>query len=374
MDKFNILFLFPGPVYDARSSVYQKKFILLTEHFNGYILTTSPHSEKLIIGGFNYFSISRGRFLTNLKYIFFCLLKAITLRINKSRVHCIVTYDPLKTGLIGCIIKKILGAKLIVEVNGVYTSQIAWQDGPQNIVSHIKRLLTPFIMRYVFWIADSIYLLFPSQINEFMNVLSHDKIIESFPCWVPTDNFHNIEEKKEVLLAGFPFKIKGVDILIKAFKKICKKYPEWKLKILGWYPDKEELDNAIGDHPQIFHHPPVSYSEMPKHIGQCGIFVLPSRTEAMGRVLVEAAAAGKPRIGSNVDGIPTVIQDKVDGYLVEPENIDDLSQKLEMLMQNKALRIKIGTAALIRANTNFSEKVYINNIVRLYKKVIKISS
>jgi glycosyltransferase involved in cell wall biosynthesis len=63
----------------------------------------------------------------------------------------------------------------------------------------------------------------------------------------------------------------------------------------------------------------------------------------MGRVLVEAMAAEKPRIGSSVGGIPTMINDGVDGYLVEPENIGDLAKKLENPYEGSGLEAHHGT-------------------------------
>jgi glycosyltransferase involved in cell wall biosynthesis len=91
----------------------------------------------------------------------------------------------------------------------------------------------------------------------------------------------------------------------------------------------------------------------------------------MGRVLIETMAAGKPRIGSNVDGIPTVINNGVDGLLVESENIDDLANKLEMLMSNPDLRYKLGKAGEIRAKKEFTEDVYIKNLENFYNEILK---
>ncbi|MCK9502376.1 MAG: glycosyltransferase [Lascolabacillus sp.] len=369
MKKFNVMYIFPGPISDAGSEIFQKRFICLSKYLRGYIFTTSTRPEHIKIGDFEYLSCQRNKFFLNLRFLVFCVQKTLSLRMNKGKIDCIITYDPLKTGLIGSIIKLLLNAKLIVEVNGVYTSQVVWIDGKKCFVNSMKKLLTPLIMRFVFSRTDGIYLLFPTQIDQFKKNLQKKPIV-SFPCWVPTKFFHNKMEKKEVLFAGFPFKIKGVDVLIKAFKKIAPQYPDWTLKILGWFPDTTELYAAIDSHPQIYHHPPVNYSEMPKHIGECGIFVLPSRTEAMGRVLVEAAAAGKPRIGSNVDGIPTVIENGVDGYLVEPENVDELASKMSLLMGDKSLRERIGFAAALRAKNEFSEDCYIRNTMQFYKNVV----
>ena len=268
------------------------------------------------------------------------------------------------------MVAKITRAKFAPEVNGVYTSQAEWLDEPDSLSNKAKRTVYPIIMRYVLSRAHGIRLLFEDQINPFKRVCS-GKIVESFHCFVPISQFRPFTENKEVLFVGFPFKRKGVDILIKAFKKVAPKYPDWKLKILGWFPDPTELQAAIGIHPQIYHHPPVHHDKMPEIIGSCAILVLPSRSEAMGRVLVEAMAAGKPRIGSNVDGIPTVINDGVDGLLVEPENVDDLANKLDLLMGSKELRKTMGEAGARRAREEFTEERYIENVISFYKAVIQ---
>lgn len=371
MSKKNILFIFPGPTYRPQSPAYQRLYKMLSGSFNGYIFTTSNMAEKIQIDNFTYMSMKSDQSKTSsLKYAFFCIRNAIMLLRKKTKIDLVITYDPLKTGLIGLFVSRLLKARFAPEVNGVYTSQVVYTDDKGKLLNSIKGFIYPMIMHFVFKRADGIKLLFDNQINQFKRVL-HGKIIKCFPNYVAVGDFKNIKEDKEVLFVGFPFRLKGVDILINAFKKIIIKYPEWKLKILGWYPDPEELNKAISGHPQIYSHKPVHSYEMPAHIGSCAIFVLPSRSEAMGRVLVEAMSAGKPRIGSNVDGIPTVINDGVDGLLVEPENIDDLAKKLDMLMGNPEMRQKLGNNGEIRARIEFTEERYVDNLIALYNEIIK---
>jgi len=368
MKKINALFIAPGPTYNADSSLFKAKYSALSPFLNSYLLTTSDKTEEIRRNDFVYHSMQRGRRFINLKFVIFCLRKAIKLK-DRGGIDCIITYDPLKTGFIGILLKKILRAKLIVEVNGVYTSPVVWEDEHECLSKHIKQWIIPKLMRFVFNFSDGIKLQFPTQVDQFHKTTA-GKTIVIFSSWVPTSKFVNIKEKKELLLVGFPFRIKGVDILIESFKRIAAQFPDWSLKILGWYPDMNELSAAIGGHPQIIHHPPVSYYEMVQHIGECGIFVLPSRTDARPRVLIEAAAAGKPRVGANVDGIPMLIDDGVDGFLVESENVEKLALTLERLMGDPDLRKKIGTIAQNRAKVEFSEDGYVDNMLDLLKSVL----
>lgn len=368
MKKLNVIFIGFGPGWYAKTPFFQSKYLFLSKYMSGYIFTASSKEESFQIGSFSYQScIVKGKFKI-LKYFIFCLINVFKIK-RETQIDCIITYDPLITGFYGCILKWILKTKLIVEVNGVYTSSIVWADESSNNIKRLKKFSVPIIMRFALFFSDGIKLLFPKQIHKFNN-LTNKKQISIFPDFVPVSYFKNLGEKKEILFVGFPFYLKGVDILIQSFKKVEKDFPDWKLKILGWYPDKTLLDKAIGDDSQIFHHPPVRPYDIPKHMGQCGIFVLPSRSEAMGRVLLEAAAAAKPRIGSNVDGIPTVINDGVDGFLIEPENVDQLAQKMSMLMADENLRETIGNNAYKRAMSDFSEDRYVEHYVDFIEKVV----
>jgi glycosyltransferase involved in cell wall biosynthesis len=182
--------------------------------------------------------------------------------------------------------------------------------------------------------------------------------------------FRNLGEEKVVLFVGFPFKLKGVDLLIAAFKSLAPKYPDWKLKILGWYPDPAELNSHMGSHPQIFHHPPVDPGDMPKHLGSCGVLVLPSRTEGLSRVLLEAMASGKPRLGSRLEGIPFLIADGEDGLLFEPGNSVDLADKLDRLLGDAALRARLGQAGAERARREFGDANSFARLMDFYAEVI----
>jgi glycosyltransferase involved in cell wall biosynthesis len=299
------------------------------------------------------------------------VFQALKLKYRSERVDLVTTYDPLKTGFIGIIIARLLRTKFAPEVNGVYTSPAEWLDVPDSFEKRIKMTIFPRLMKFVLGRSDGIKLLYDTQIDPFGYQYRKNKIIRHFPCFVPIEHFRNISEEKEILFVGFPFFRKGVDILIKAFKRISDKYIDWNLKILGWFPNKEELRKAIDNHPRIYHQQPVPYNEMAEHIGSCGIFVLPSRSEAMGRVLVEAMAAGKPRIGAMVDGIPTVINDGIDGVLFKCEDIDDLAAQLDLLMGDAALRTKLGKAGELRAKQEFDKDVYFANLAEFYYAVME---
>jgi glycosyltransferase involved in cell wall biosynthesis len=281
-----------------------------------------------------------------------------------------VAYDPLRSGLIGLLVARLAGARFAPEVNGVYDSYANYLEGGSRPMLACKRWLYPRLVGFTLRRSDGIKTLFQTQLKAYRDAI-RTPVVEHFFDYVNLEPFADLGEEKTVLFVGFPFRLKGVDLLIEAFKSISPRHPEWKLKILGWFPDDRELKARMGGHPAIFHQPPVLPSEMPGHMGRCGIFVLPSRTEAMGRVLLEAMACCKPRIGADIEGIPTVIEDGKDGLLFKAGDAGDLAAKLDRLMGDSDLRKQLGVAGRLRSVSEFNADRYFRRLFEFYGRVLR---
>lgn len=374
MTTHTILFIVPGPVMSVDDRLYDE----LSKHFSGAIMTSSRQAaviQRRKAGTFDYYCLSlpmKPRRLRTFRFWLNALLRCIGWRFGGRKFDLVVTYDPLKTGVLGAMCAPILGSKFVTEVNGVYTSPAQFMDCADLTSTKLRRWLFPRIEGWVLGRADGVKLLYPEQVAPFADKLK-GKPVAAFPCRVNIRPFLGCAKRhgaKQILFAGFPFYLKGVDILIDAFKMISSEYPDWQLKILGWYPDSMTLANAIADHPRIFHHPPVYPPEMPAQVQECSVFVLPSRSEAMGRVLVEAMAAGKACVGADVDGIPSVIDHGVNGLLFTPEDPLDLSKKLRLLVSDSGLRERLGSAAREKALSQFTDERYFRNTQAFYDSVL----
>lgn len=165
--------------------------------------------------------------------------------------------------------------------------------------------------------------------------------------------------------------IKGIDVLVKAFKLVGR--DDWTLTVLGYFNenDSKVLSGLVGSAKNIKVYPPVGFSEIPKFIDGSDIFVLASRSEGMGRVLIEAAARGKARIGSNIGGIPTVIEKDVDGYLFESMNVEELAEKLSRLIESDSERARLSNKGYERFARDFSLDAYLNKYKEFYELVLK---
>lgn len=374
MERYRLLLLLPGPLWEIKDSL-RIRMERLSDLYEGSIVSAMPEAGEHRIGNFTLKAMKfrRGAFWKpwmKLKYLLYGCRLALRARFGYERWDLVVTYDPLHSGLIGLLVARLAGARFAPEVNGVYDSPANYLDGGPRILLDMKRWLYPRLVGFTLSRADGIKALFPAQLRNYRERLC-TPVVEHFFDFVDLEPFRDLGEEKVVLFAGFPFRLKGVDLLIEAFKRVSPRHPEWKLKILGWFPDRADLDAAIGGHPAIFHHPPVYSGEMPAHIGRCGIFVLPSRSEAMGRVLLEAMACAKPRIGANLEGIPTVIEDGVDGLLFNPGDAEDLADKLDRLMSDEVLRKSLGMAGRIRAVTEFNSQHYFRRLLDFYGRVLR---
>ncbi|WP_158253190.1 glycosyltransferase family 4 protein [Marinobacter maroccanus] len=367
MEK-RILIISPGPKYNLEHA-FRERCLNLSQSFSGDILTSGPSKEKVIYGNF---CVTRTRdpfgnsFFSTISFFWLSIFKVFINRFTDP-YDLICTYDPLKTGLIGLIVARLSGTKLVVEVNGDYTNKWNYSEIKSPIKRYFKRKAVLFVEKIVLRNSDGVKLLYHGQVDYFRPL--RRPIIEVFPNYVNASRFHNIEHKKEILFVGAPMYVKGLDVLVSAFDLISPHYPDWTLKILGYYPNKSELQALLGARTNVRFHPPVDPDLMPDHIGSCGLFVLPSRTEAMGRVLVESMAAGKPRIGSSVGGIPTVIEDGIDGLLFESENVEDLARKLRMVLDDADLRDRLGMQAVLRYQSDFRPAVYFERLVKFYERV-----
>ena len=185
------------------------------------------------------------------------------------------------------------------------------------------------------------------------------------------DNFNN-KNNLNILFVGAvdkAHKFKGVDILLKAFKKIYKN--NIKLNIVGGGDLLENYINLaedLGIINKVNFAGRISDEELKNYYNNCDFLVLPSTDsgEAFGLVLVEAMSFAKPVIASNLPGVRTVCENNINGFLVEPGNIDDLADKMLKLIQDKELAQKMGKNSRELVNKKYSWQAHIKKLEEVF--------
>lgn len=164
--------------------------------------------------------------------------------------------------------------------------------------------------------------------------------------------------------------IKGHKYLIEAAPKILKEVPSVKFVLVGdgyLRPKLERLTHTLNVHDAFLF---LNWrTDISKIMSVFDLFALPSLNEAMGRVLVEAMATGKPIVASNAGGIPDLVMDGDNGLLVPPKNSDQLAEAIIMLLKDDTRRIEMGNRGKVMAK-RYCVKSMVKKIDALYMELL----
>jgi phosphatidyl-myo-inositol dimannoside synthase len=151
---------------------------------------------------------------------------------------------------------------------------------------------------------------------------------------------------------------KGVDALIVAIARLRTAVPDVQLVAVGSGDDLSRLRSVAAEQQVadgVHFLEGLSQRELAACYAAAEIFALPSTGEGFGLVFLEAMAFGKPVVGADAGGIPDLIRDGSNGLLIPPNDPDALAQGLSRLLQDEALRGKLGEcgAAMVRREYEF---------------------
>lgn len=180
---------------------------------------------------------------------------------------------------------------------------------------------------------------------------------------------------KQVISVGRLTVQKGYDMLLEAWNKVVQKHPDWQLAIYGQGEDYTKLQSiiqqyAINDSVHIF---PPTHDIANKYLN-ASIYVMSSRYEGFPMVLPEAMACGLPCISFAAPCGPSeIISQGEDGFIVPVGDIQALSEKLSLLMNDESLRCRMGEKA--RSNImRYSVEHVMGQWENLFDKLLKSKS
>lgn len=164
---------------------------------------------------------------------------------------------------------------------------------------------------------------------------------------VDLDNFKPKEVAKEydLLFVGRISKEKNLTMLLDAFKELKKDYRDLKLCVVGEGPEKDELKKKYGEK-DIYFEGYVNHSNLQDYYNKSKILVLTSLSEGFPTVIMEAMACGLPVVATNVGGVPEIIAHGKTGFLVDPNDLRDLKERIKSLLINEDIRRDMGNKAL----------------------------
>ena len=184
----------------------------------------------------------------------------------------------------------------------------------------------------------------------------------------------SIEEQKsskpKILYVGRLVKLKKVENLLLAFKKIILRFPETELYIVGSGPQEnllKKLAEELNISSKTFFTGYVSEEEKIRLMKSAWVLVQPSIAEGFGLVLVEANACKTPVVAVDSGGPREVVKDGITGFLVQPNNINQLAEKIIELLEDKNKMVKMGEEGRKMVEENYTWE-------RVAEKVEKIIS
>jgi len=170
--------------------------------------------------------------------------------------------------------------------------------------------------------------------------------VSSFVLKQSTKNIKcNFTEKNRLLFVGRTIGTKNEVALLKALPAILKSCPDTNLTIIGdgyWHDTLKQVAKKLGIEQYVTFLRHVPHKEIVTYYKNANVFVFPSFSEGLPKVVLEAMACGLPVVASNVDGNNELVIDGYNGYLIDPYNIDDMVEKVVHLLKNKELAIKMG--------------------------------
>ena len=162
------------------------------------------------------------------------------------------------------------------------------------------------------------------------------------------------------------------DIALEAFIRAAGKNKNIRLTMIGGGPMEADLyrtveRNSLTDRIEINGWQSMTATE--KLIKEADVMLMPSRRESFGVAALEALAHGKPVIGTDIGGIPEIVEDGVNGLLVPPEDTEALAAAILKLTEDNDLRRRMGEAGRDKVQDKFDCEICLDQMEEIYARI-----
>lgn len=211
----------------------------------------------------------------------------------------------------------------------------------------VKRLFAKVWMNsllgHLKWL-DKMVVLTDNAFDDWPELTNVVKIPDALPFKI--DDKSELTSKRIISIGRYAFD-KGNDLLLQAWAIIEKQMSEWSLDVYGngdKKPYQKQIVDLGIDQQRCYLHGPVT--DVKKEYLSSSIFVLPSRFEGFGLVIIESMACGVPVVVFDCENGPrSIITDGENGFLIPPFDINIFAEKVMLLMKNQELRCRMGENA-----------------------------
>lgn len=225
-------------------------------------------------------------------------------------------------------------------------------------------------VRKTFDIADRVVVLSEEWRDYFAeNVCDSDKIVVVHNgVKVPAEPCSPCSHQ-DILFLGRLDARKSPDVLLRASRQVLERFPGTKV-VFGGDGEVEKnkaLAKELGIANRCEFHGWVSGAEREGLFARAAVYCLPSKNEGLPMSVLEAMARGIPTVATPVGGVPQVIEDGVSGFLVDVDDVDALSDRLNILLDKPGLRENVGAASRNTVTRLFNVGGSIKQLLALYR-------
>ncbi len=347
------LFTLAGGLKQKGHSVYlassggqwQEKFSALgVEHINVPLATKNEISPKII-------------------FSFFKLKKEVK-KFNVDLIHS----NSRTTQVLGNLLSRALHIPHVFTCHGFFKPKLS-------------RLLFPYWGQGVIAISQEVkeHLINDLKLDaKKISVINNGIDVNNFGDFSKRESIRKDLKINEAPLVGIIARlsdVKGHIYLIRAIHQVIKDFPTVKLLIIGEGKMKDILTAEVAKldiKNNVLFIPEARDTQ--NALAAMDVFVMSSLQEGLGLALMEAMAQGLAVVGSRVGGIKTLIQDEVNGLLVEPADSQGLAQAIIRLLKDSQLRRSLGVSARKFIMDNFSKSKMVEATERFYQQSLKDES
>ena len=372
-----VLFVSPTVYSNPVTKDIQKKFQSLSKVCNPTVYAFSEEKFSSSIEGveaiFN--KKNKNRFLNYLKIIFLFFFK-IPKIVKDQNIDIVCLQDPI-TGFFAVLSLKIrkFPVKIIVETHGDFIDTIGLEKNlllPKFYIS-----IFTYFAKYSINNADSI-----RSISEFtekqVKEFGYSGLFVRFPAWINIDTYLNADENRsykdtfKIIFVGSVTDRKNPDLIVKALEPIDENL---SLEIIGSTPNSkylEKLQNSINNSKhseRIKMTPFIDSQELISKYSTANLFILPSKSEGLGRVIIEAQSTACPVLISSDTGMTDLVIENETGFIFENNNEIDLTEKLQFIIENYEHATQTGVNARLFVKENFSTENFEFGYKKLFDTV-----
>lgn len=239
--------------------------------------------------------------------------------------------------------------KVILDLHG------DWRAPTRLYGSPARRLLDPLadaLARWALRRADGV-----RTITAYTTRLVREEGVEpaaEFPAYMHLEPFvadpvAPLPTEPCALFVGVLERYKAFDVLAEAWPSVAARVPSAQLQVVGRGTLAPLAARLAREHGSVEWREGLAAEGVARALDAATVLVLPSRSEGMGRVVIEAGLRGRGVVASRVGGIPDVVRDGVSGLLVPPGDVRALVEALVRVLSDRALAEQLGTAARAEA-------------------------